>query len=293
MQRRSFLMALAATTLQPSPVRAAPDARLVSMDYAVSETLLSIGVVPLAQVNVPGWATWVVEPALPAGVTDLGAGLQPNLELMAALKPDRILTTPYLDHLRPAFERIAPTTSFSLYDDQPGSAFDKARALVTRLGALFGRERQAAAYLAEADATIDACAARIAALPKKPLPILLFTFIDPRHAWVFGRASIFQAGLERLGLDNAWREDGNAWGFSALSVERLVSDRPARFAVLAPVPADVLPTLARSPLWRALPAVRGGEMSILPVVHRFGGFASVVRLARVLADDLERAAGAA
>ena len=61
--------------------------------------------------------------------------------------------------------------------------------------------------------------------------------------------------------------------------------------VISPVPDDVMPTLARSPLWRDLPAVRDGEMTILPVVHRFGGFASVVRLAEVLADALEQAAG--
>ena len=233
----------------------------------------------------------MVEPELPAEVIDVGADLQPNFELMAALKPDRILTTPYLGALRPSLERIAPTSSFSIYDETPGTAFDKSRRVVTELGALLGREREAETFLAEADATIDACAARIAALPQKPKPLLLFTFIDPRHVWVFGKSSIFQAGLERLGLVNAFEEPCNTWGFAALGVERLASDRPARFMVISPVPDDVMPTLARSPLWRELPAVATGEMTILPVVHRFGGFASVVRLAEVLADALEQAAG--
>ena len=40
-------MALAATAL-PLPVRAASGERLVSLDFAITETLLSIGVVPTA-----------------------------------------------------------------------------------------------------------------------------------------------------------------------------------------------------------------------------------------------------
>ncbi|WP_342634035.1 hypothetical protein [Mesorhizobium waimense] len=47
----------------------------------MAETLLMLGVSPIAIADRDVWETWVVEPSLPPEVADVGTLLEPNLEL--------------------------------------------------------------------------------------------------------------------------------------------------------------------------------------------------------------------
>ncbi len=78
--RRALLGGIAATAATVRTARATrlPTAgpRIASLDYALTETLLALGHPPIAQTAAGDWDEWVVEPALPEGVADLGSSLQ-------------------------------------------------------------------------------------------------------------------------------------------------------------------------------------------------------------------------
>ncbi|MGM0913096.1 MAG: hypothetical protein ACQEXC_05115 [Pseudomonadota bacterium] len=40
---------------------------------------------------------------------------------------------------------------------------------------------------------------------------LVVQFMDERHVRVFGEGGLYQAVMDRLGLENAWRGETNAW----------------------------------------------------------------------------------
>ncbi|TIL74521.1 MAG: iron-siderophore ABC transporter substrate-binding protein, partial [Mesorhizobium sp.] len=91
--------------------------RIVCLDDGLAETLLMLGVRPVAIADREVWETWVVEPPLPPEIADVGTLLEPNLEFLQQLKPDIILSIPYLDGIKPQLERVAPVKTIGLYTE--------------------------------------------------------------------------------------------------------------------------------------------------------------------------------
>ncbi len=119
--RRKFLqalglMGLAACSSEERNRNPFQPGGILALDWALAETMVALGHPPAGVVAAADWARFVVEPALPAGVADLGLQQELNLELMAALRPARILISPFLAHLKPILERIAPTLNLSVYE---------------------------------------------------------------------------------------------------------------------------------------------------------------------------------
>lgn len=256
--------------------------RLASLDWTLAETLVALGHPPVAVGQVPAYHAWVGEPALPESVIDLGLRSQPNLERLAALAPERILISPMFANLRPRLERIAPVSELTLY--APGEATWPQLLALTR--ALAARVEDPAA----GEALIDASEARLAelreGLPEAGEPLLIVQFMDARHVRVFGANGLFQAVLERLGLENAWTRPTNAWGFSLASLEELAT-LEARLVVVEPYPRGVEARLADSGLWQHQPSVSADRVITLPPVWSFGALPSAVRFAELLANALE------
>ena len=287
LRRRALLAALLASpfTLGAGPAWASP-LRIATLDYALAQTLIALGCPPIAISDARDWEKWVMEPKLAPGTVDLGASLDPNMELLAALQPDLILTTDYVGLAEKRLSRIAPVRRITLYADG-GSPLPKALAAVREVGDLTGRSAEAELYLQDTARFFDACARR--ALPFRERPVAVLSFIDPRHVRVTGRPGLYQDVLDRLGLRNAWEEPGNFWGFSTVGLEQLVALGDA-FTVADYMPDDVAATLPDSPLWRELPFVRDGAVPVLPPVLVFGGVPSARRFASLLLDALEAAA---
>lgn len=283
--RRSLLrLAAGAGTLIALPAHGARRPRIVSLDYGVATTLMAIGIEPVGVADAADWDVWVVEPKLPDRVIDVGNDLQPNLELLAALKPDLILTTPYLAASDAALAQIAPVTRITIYAEGP-PPLERAIAETARLGRLLGREREAEAFLAAAEAEFAECRARLARLA--PPPVAMVSFLDQRHARIYGAHGLFDDVLQRIGVKNAWQGPSSLWGFHTIALEELAAVPPeTRLIVFEPVLPDIEPTLARSPLWNELPFVQAGRVSRLPGVLMFGMVPAALRCARLLTDHL-------
>ncbi|GGD15434.1 ABC transporter substrate-binding protein [Aureimonas glaciei] len=286
-RRRALVSGLLAAAIlsRAGPARAAA-LRVATLDYALAQTLIVLGCPPIAISDRRDWAKWVLEPALAPGTVDLGASLDPNMELLAALRPDLILTTDYVGPTEARLSRIAPVRRITIYSEG-GSPLPKAIAATREIGAITGRSAEAERYLDETERFFDACATR--ALPFRGRPVAILSFIDERHVRVMGRPGLYQDVLDRLGLRNAWEAPTNFWGFSTIGLEGLAVISDA-FAVADYLPAEAAATLPDSPLWRQLPFVRNGTVPVLPSVLVFGGVPSARRFASLLLDMLEQAA---
>ncbi|MDZ7752619.1 MAG: ABC transporter substrate-binding protein [Gammaproteobacteria bacterium] len=281
--RRNFLAGLPLVFLGWIPAIAAHP-RVASLDWALAETLLALGHAPVAIIAASDWRRFVIEPALPAAVTDLGLQQEINLELLARLRPDLILTSPFVQSLDDVLPRIAETHSLSIFEPGP-VPLEHPRTLMRSIAALLGLEARAEHLLADAERTFDACRARLDRLSLPPL--LIVTFIDPRHARVYGGAGIFQNVLDRLGLANAWPGETGYWGFTTTGIERLAIDRRLHLVAIGPVPPDIDNALSKSPLWRRLPFVVAGRTTTLPPVFMFGAMPAALRFAELLTAELE------
>ncbi|MFD0390896.1 ABC transporter substrate-binding protein [Tistrella bauzanensis] len=175
----------------------------------------------------------MVEPALPAGVVDVGLRLEPNLEVMQQLAPDLIVIAPGLETVRARLEQVAPTVSLTIYGTGQ-EAFPAAVAETRRLGTLVGCSTEAEDYLARAARQIDRARDRLRGYDGRPVHVV--NFLDDRHVRVFGTTSLWQHALGRLGLRNAWTGDSGPWGSVTVGIERLLSDPEARLVHVAPAP---------------------------------------------------------
>lgn len=115
------------------------------------------------------------------------------------------------------------------------------------------------------------------------------TFIDPRHTRVYGGAGILQNVFDRLGLANAWPGEAGYCGFTATGIGRLAIDRRLHLVAIGPAPPDIDNALSKSPLWRRLPFVAAGRMTILPPVFMFGAMPAALRFAELLTATIVRA----
>ena len=129
-----------------------------------------------------------------------------------------------------------------------------------------------------------------AAQPADLPPLLVVQFIDERHVRVFGRGSLFEAVMQRLGLRNAWQGETNAWGFSVASLEQFLGMPDARLVVVDPVPVGVGEKLQEPGLWQHLPLVQNNPVIHLPATWSFGGILAARRFATLLDGALREQA---
>ncbi|MTH95636.1 ABC transporter substrate-binding protein [Roseibium sp. RKSG952] len=285
--RRLFLGGLAGLAASATvPALAGFSPRIVSLDYAAAETLISLGAPPVGIQSADRWQRWVVEPGLPEGVVNVGQDLAVNLEVIAALKPDMILTTPYTDSLRKRLSVIAPVHKVSVYD-QSGTPLVNAYRETGRLGQLAERPAAAARFLETADAEFSAMRDKLAKRPRPP--VTLVNFMDNRHVRVYGKSGLYQDVLDRLGLTNAWTRPTNYWGFATVGLEELARQAPSAMHLIAfePIVDEIRPTLASSPIWRRMPVVEQERFTVFPPVLTFGMVPSALRFARLITNYLE------
>ncbi len=285
--RRQLLTALALSPLMHlSPSRAAvPDLqRIVALEWLPVELLMALGVAPLGVADTRNYQIWAGEPPLPANVIDLGLRTEPNLELMTQLEPSLILHSngygPGLDKL----QRIAPTMGFDL-NSGDGKPLSTARKSLQALGARIGREAQAAQHLQFLDAQLAAARERLK--PWANRPVLLMSLMDSRHAFTFGKNSLFLEVMENLGLTNAWQGETNFWGSAVVGLERLAEVGDVQVICFDHDNDADMQRVMQTALWQALPFVRAGRFQRVPAVWYYGATYSALKFVRVLEHALE------
>ncbi|TDV04348.1 ABC transporter substrate-binding protein [Paraburkholderia caballeronis] len=261
--------------------------RIVALTWPAAQTLLTLGIAPVATVDRGEYSRQRLQPDLPASTIELGRYAEPNLELLSTLKPDLILIDTDQSAMTRLFERIAPVQVFSINTDA-GRPYQRARELTLALGRQFHREPAARDYLARLDRKVAQTKAALRDLDTRP------TFVvdlgaDARHVSIYASNSILDDVLQQLGIPNAWSGPSNAWGFVTTGVEALADAGDARLLYLdRGVPTQqALASLRTNPLWSRLAFVKAARVAPLRAIYPFGG----LPVAEQMLADLSRLAG--
>lgn len=253
------------------------------MDWAMLETLMALGVTPIAATELIQFRKTAMEPVIPPQVVDLGLRGSPNFELLHLLKPDLILISPFYARYEASLARIAPTLSLPFYT--PGEPpFKKSLAAVTALGRALGRDTEARAVLAQCER--DLAHMREALSGHGDRPTYLVNIGDARHVRIFGADSMFGDMLARLGLPNAWTDRSRFTFAAPVPIEDLAARDDARIVIVSDIPVEARSDLRQSMIWKSLPAVQQDRVIMLDNINPYGGITAGMRFARLLSQAL-------
>ena len=281
---------------RPAFAAGADRPRLAAIDWAMLETAVAIGQMPVAACELIRFRADAVTPAIPAGVVDLGLRGAPNFELLQLIRPDLILTSPYYVAREAQMRAIAPVMSLPFY--VPGEApLPKALAALDALSRAVGDAGAGMSARTRADAGFDAAAARIAGVPgggrqngggqgAVDRAVCVINIGDARHFRAFGRDSLFGNVLTRIGLRNAWDRPTQFAFLAPVPIETLAEFPDATIVIVSDVPVAAARSLGRSAIWRALPAVAAGRVRVLPDVSAFGGVLAALRFSELVSSAL-------
>lgn len=257
--------------------------RIVVLDWGLTSTVLALGIRPVGIAEIELYRRWAADYPVPPGIQEVGLRTEPNLEVVAALKPDLIITTPFSESVRTYLERMAPTRSFATYTPA-GQPLSRSMEVMREIAKEVSAETQAEAVLARTEASL--AAAERSLKGRQIDPLLLAGFMDGRHVRIYGPDSLFGNVMNRLGIPNAWNRPTNFWGFSLIGIHELAAYPEARLLAVAPVPPDAPLNKQRSGLWRTLPFVRAGRVETLPPCWAFGDVSAAERFAKILTHAL-------
>lgn len=256
----------------------APATTVVSLEWGLTENLLTLGVTPVGAADVKGYNTWDTVVPLDPSTPDVGFRGEPSLDAIAALDPDLVVTT--TDLPAEVIEQIeAEYPVIALRGSDASDPIGKMRSTLEILGEATGTSDKAEAALADFDAKVDEAKA---ALDDAGKAGAAFTFAD---GWVAdGAVSIrmytpgsYLGGVaELIGLTNAWTGEGDPdYGLAQTDVEGLTSLGDLDFLYVGNDTdgGDAFKDgLTGNAIWEQLPFVVAGSTTRLPDgIWMFGG----------------------
>ncbi|MFS4437970.1 iron-siderophore ABC transporter substrate-binding protein [Paracoccaceae bacterium GXU_MW_L88] len=285
--RRAAMLGALSVCAAPLIGRGAEPLRLAAIDWAMMETAIALGHMPVAACELIRYREDAVAPNIPLSVTDLGLRGSPNFELLQLTRPDLILSSNYYTGIEPRLAAIAPVMAQPFY--LPGEApWPKAVAALHALADRLGNPGTATRTEARARATLAELSTRLD--PLKTRPVYVIEIGDARHFRAFGADSMFGNILTELGFENAWT-DLSRFAFAApVPLERLAERPEARIVLVSGIPPIAARALETSVLWTHLEPVAEGRASTLGAVNPFGGIPAALRFAELLASALTGAA---
>ncbi|OBS99163.1 iron-hydroxamate ABC transporter substrate-binding protein [Vibrio tasmaniensis] len=265
-------------TLEAQPVRVA------ALNWDIAEQVIELGVTPVAVPDIAGYTDWVVQPAIPEGVADIGTRTEPNFSALKKLNPDVILIASPQKDLQERLSEIAPVLYYQTYSEQHSNA---AAAIENfkKIGQLLGKEEQANNKLAAMDERIAVLKAELdKAYPGDKPKVTSFRFASTTSVFIYSDNSIPQYALEQLGFENAMDLPASQWGISQKRMTELKNVKGGIALYFEPFPYQ--DKLDRSPIWKSMPFVRNGQFSPVAASWSYGGAMSILYNAEAMAQAL-------
>ena len=265
-------------TIKAQPVRVA------ALNWDIAEQVIELGVTPVAVPDIAGYSDWVVQPAIPEDVADIGTRTEPNFSALKKLNPDVILIASPQKDLQERLSEIAPVFYYQTYSEQHSNA---AAAIENfkKIAQLLGKEEQANNKLAAMDARIAVLKAELAkAYPGDKPKVTSFRFASTTSVYIYGDNSIPQYALELLGFENAMDLPASQWGISQKRMTELKKVKNGIALYFEPFPYQ--DKLNQSPIWKSMPFVRNGQFSPVEASWSYGGAMSILYNAEAVAQSL-------
>jgi iron complex transport system substrate-binding protein len=228
---------------------AAPAQRIVSLAPATTELVFALGLGD----RLVGRTTWCDFPAEAKNVANVGNGIGPNVEAIAARRPDLVLVYPSESN-RPAvgqFDRLGIPAAVLGQD-----AISQWRATVHWVARAAGVPERADSLLADFDRRLAASRGDTMAIDPPPARPTVFIAVGANPPIAIGKGSFVSELLELAGGANAFADiEGPS---AVVSLEAIVAHRPDAVLVLGP--DSTTREIAQRPGWQALGPVRGGRI---------------------------------
>jgi ferric hydroxamate transport system substrate-binding protein len=273
-----------------------PAQRVAVLEWQQTEDVLSLCTTPVAVADVAGFGTWDTAETLPKGVKDIGTRGEPNLDTLFATDPDLVIVEAasgqddVLTQLE-KYEVPVLVTSGADAKDPVGQLFST----VDLIAKALGREDRAKDLRAEFDDAVAAATAKVDGAELATRDYVYFDgWIDGGNVSIrpFGTGSLIGALGEEVGLHNAWTgETDPAYGLGQTDLEGLTAVGSATLlhTSTSDADSDIMPELAKSPVWSSLPAVQDGRVHGFPTgIWTFGGPRSAIQIIDAYVDVITR-----
>ncbi|MBY0217006.1 ABC transporter substrate-binding protein [Paenibacillus illinoisensis] len=269
-----------------------PAERVVTLEWTYTEDVVALGVQPVGNADNANYKVYVTpEAALDDSVTDIGTRSEPNLEAIAALKPDLIIAN--ADNNNAVYDQlnaIAPTMEFDPYDGD-GYNYDKMTDIFNNIAIALGKEEKAKQVLDELDQHYVEAKEKLAAAGKEDFHFALtqaFTYQNAASLRMFTDNSVVIGTLDKIGLVNDWQpEKLEGYGFSTVGIESLSDVQDSNFIYITQPDDDVFGTAMKdNSVWNGLNFVKENRLYQLDsTTWTFGGPIS----SKVLVDGVVEA----
>lgn len=262
----------------------APAERVVALEWAEVEMLVTLGADVVGVADPEGYATWNASAELDEDTEDVGFRAEPSIDSIMALDPDLVvLERDGGDALIEQMEKAGVPVLITEGSDASRN-LERMRADFTMIAQAVGREDDAAKILDDLD---ESFAETRQAISEAGNDGATFALAD---GWLegsnvnirmFAQGSLFSDVAEEVGLENAWREQGDEmWGLMTTDVEgisELSEHEDLTFLYSASAEPDVFAEgLSENAIWTSMPFVEDGNLHKLQKgTWTFGGPASI------------------
>jgi iron complex transport system substrate-binding protein len=259
-------------------IKAAPQ-RVVVLDTGELDAVVELGITPVATLDYSrsGLAPYLTD--VLKGVATVGSLEEPNLEAIAAARPDLILSNSIRhEKIYDKLSAIAPT----VFGARAGLVWRHNFALYA--GAL-GREQRAAETIRQYEERVKKLNA---ALPNPRPTISVIRVVDTNLRY-YQRANFIGIILTDLGFPRPGPQNVDDFALLNQSLETVGQYGPADVIAVAIWPNEENPfgkTLLESPLWKGLLAVQQGKVLVANDRTWIAGLG--YRAAHSVMDDLEK-----
>lgn len=257
----------------------APAAKIVSLEWGLTENLLALGVKPIGAADVKNYNIYDRVAPLDAGTPDVGTRGEPSTDAIVALHPDLVVAT--TDLPENVLAQIAGQVPvLALRGSDPADPIGYLRHTVTTLAEATGTQDKGREVLSGLDSSVTAGKEKLAKAGKTGAP---FTMADGYATSgtvtvrMYTPGSFLGGVAKELGLANQWTEGGDkVYGLASTDVEGLtkITDPATTFLYTASdSEGDVFKqNLADNAVWKQQPFVKAGHVHRIPDgIWMFGG----------------------
>lgn len=239
-----------------------PAERVVVLEWTFTEDLIALGVQPVGNADNENYKLWVTpEAKLADTVTDIGTRGEPNLEAIAALKPDLIISN--ADNNAAIYAQlkgIAPTIEFDPYKGN-GYDYDRMVEIFKQVAVATGKTEQADKVLSELDQHYAEAKATLEKAGKADFHYALtqaFTAQNAASLRMFKENSVVVGTLAKIGMVNDWKSDKTEkYGFSTVGIEALPAVQDSNFIYITQKTDDVFgAAMKNNSVWNGLNFVK-------------------------------------
>lgn len=272
----------------------APAAKVVSLEWGLTENLLALGVQPIGAADVKNYNVYDKVAPLPESTPDVGTRGEPSTDAIVALHPDLVVTTTDLpENVIAQIAGKVPVLALKGSDSDDPIGY--LRRTVTTLAEATGTQQQGGKLLADFDAKVADGKDKLAKAGKTGAPFTMsdgYATSGTVTVRMYTPGSFLGGVAKELGLANQWTGGGDkTYGLASTDVEGLtkITDPATTFVYAASdSEGDVFKKdLADNAVWKQQAFVKAGHVHRIPDgIWMFGGPKSASAYVDAVVDAL-------